>query len=346
MNKVLYYTNQFFGQIGGEDKAYQLPIIKEGPVGPANAFIGKLEDAEVVATIICGDNYYVENMDKVRAFIKEQLDKYNINIFIAGPAFNAGRFGIACADACAFVKKETGVEAITALYWENPAVEMYKKEIYILEAGKSARTMKKTVDTMVPFANKLLSGKEIGTPTQEGYYAKGKRINVFKEKNGAERAMDMLLKKLNNEPYETELELTTYEKVDPAPAVKDLSKVKIALLTTGGIVPFGNPDHIPAATAKIWGKYSIDRLDRLNEGEFESVHAGYDPVYANQDPNRIVPLDVLIDYKDEGKVGSIFPYLMVTTGNSTSVADATRMGKEMASELVAAGVEAAILTST
>jgi glycine reductase len=346
LRKVLFYTNQFFGQIGGEDKAYEKPVIKDGPVGPANGFTGKLENAEIVATIICGDNYYVENMDQAKAFIKTQLDHYKVELFIAGPAFNAGRFGIACGDACVFVKKEAGIKTMTALYWENPAVEMYKREIYILEIGKSAASMKKAIEAMVPFANKLLSGAPLGTPTQEGYFAKGKRVNVFKDKNGAERAMEMLLHKLRGEPFETELELSAYDQVAPAPGILNLSKAKIALMTTGGIVPFGNPDHIPAATAKIWGKYDIADMDRLREGEFQSVHAGYDPVYANKDPNRVAPLDMMRILVSEGKIGSLYPYLISTTGNSTSVADATRMGKEMSAELLEAGVNAAVMTST
>ena len=346
MKKILFYTNQFFGQIGGEDKAYEKPMIKEGPVGPANGFAESLHDAEIAATIICGDNYYVENMDEVKAFIGEQLKKYRIDLFIAGPAFNAGRFGIACADACTFVKKEAGVEAMTGLYWENPAVEMYKKDIYILETGKSAAAMKKAIAVMSALAGKLLSGEPVGLPKQEGYFAVGKRVNLFKDKNGAERALDMLVTKLKNEPFDTELELSTYEKVEPALPILDLSKAKIALLTTGGVVPYGNPDHIPAASAKIWRKYSVEGLDALKEGEFESVHAGYDPVYANKDPNRVAPLDILRILEKEGVIGSLYPYLLTTTGNSASVADATRMGQEMAVDLLDAGVQAAILTST
>jgi len=33
MLKVVHYINQFFGQIGGEDKADTPPLVKEGPVG-------------------------------------------------------------------------------------------------------------------------------------------------------------------------------------------------------------------------------------------------------------------------------------------------------------------------
>lgn len=346
MKKVVFYTNQFFGQIGGEEMAYTEPSFNEGIIGPANAFAPLLADAEIVNTIICGDNYYVENMDQVKAFIRSRLESVNPDLVIAGPAFNAGRFGIACADICTYIKEELGIEAITGLYWENPAVEMYKKNIYILETAKSAAGIRKAVPLMAAFANKLLSGVTLGSPKQEQYYAKGQRVNIFREKNGAVRAVDMLLSKLKDEEYETELEISVYEKVTPALPLKDLSRAKIALCTSGGIVPIGNPDHLPAATAKIWKKYDATDAAGLVSGKWESVHAGYDPVYANQDPNRIAPMNMLYELEKESAIGSVYPYLLSTTGNSTSVADATRMGQEMARDLLAAGVDGVILTST
>ncbi len=345
MKKVVFYTNQFFGQIGGEDKAYTEPQFHIGPVGSANAFTGKL-NAEIVATIICGDNYYVENMDKVKLFIKDKLKNVQVDLLISGPAFNAGRFGMACADVCSFAKEELYIEALTGMYEENPAVEIYKKKLYIMKVGKSAANMRKAVPMMADFANKLLGKEKIGSPKEENYFEKGKRINVFKEDNGAVRAVDMLLKRLRNEEFETELKISVYEKVNPAVPLADLSKAKIALCTSGGIVPAGNPDHIPAASAKTYKMYDISNLERLNEGEFESVHAGYDPIYANKDPNRVAPLDALRKLEMEGKIGSIYPYLTTTTGNSTSVSEAVRMGKEIAEKFVKEGVSGVILTST
>ena len=32
MKKIVYYVNQFYGQIGGEEAADQTPIVKEGSV--------------------------------------------------------------------------------------------------------------------------------------------------------------------------------------------------------------------------------------------------------------------------------------------------------------------------
>ena len=51
----------------------------------------------------------------------------------------------------------------------------------------------------------------------------------------------MLLKKLADKPFETEYPMPTFDRVDPQPAIKDLSKATIALCTSGGIVPKGNP---------------------------------------------------------------------------------------------------------
>jgi glycine reductase len=346
MKKILFYTNQFFGQIGGEDMAYTEPQIFEGMHGSANTFGPQLKDvAEIVATIVCGDNFYAENMDTGRAYIRQQIEKYQPDLLIAGPAFNAGRFGIACGDVCK-TAKEMGVEAITGLYEENPAVEMYRKDVYILQVAKSAAGIRKAVPLMAGFAKKLLTGEPLGSPKAEQYYAKGQRVNIFREKNGAERAVDMLLAKIHGEPYETELEISTYEKVEPSAPIADLSKAKIALCTSGGVVPMGNPDHMVAATAKFWKAYELGDAERLEPGQWESVHAGYDPVYANNDPNRVAPYDMLKILEKEGVIGSVYPVLCTTTGNSTAVADATRMGQEIAERLLSAGVDGVILTST
>lgn len=346
MKRVVVYTNQFFGQIGGEDKAYIKPILKLGAVGSANLFNSKLQDAEVIATLICGDNYYAENMKNASTTLLEWLKDLNADILIAGPAFNAGRFGMACGDLCASVENQLKIHTLTGLFEENPAVEIYKDKTYIIRTGKNAAGMRDAVSKMSKLANKLLIDQKLGLPTEENYIAKGIRVNIFKDKTGAERALDMLVKKINGQPFKSEIPIPTYETIVPADPVKNLCKAKIALITTGGIVPKGNPDHLPAATAKFYCKYDISKLNVLAKGNFESVHAGYDPVYANDDPNRVVPLDVLRILEEKQIIGSLYNFLYVTTGNSTSVANATSMGQKIAQELLQENIDAVILTST
>ena len=65
--RVVQYINQFFAQIGGEEKADIPAELREGPVGPGLALNQAWGDeAEVVATVICGDSYFNENLEKHR----------------------------------------------------------------------------------------------------------------------------------------------------------------------------------------------------------------------------------------------------------------------------------------
>ena len=59
--RVVHYLNQFFAQIGGEDKGDVGPTVKSGVIGAGRALQQAFgEDAEVVATIFCGDNFFAE----------------------------------------------------------------------------------------------------------------------------------------------------------------------------------------------------------------------------------------------------------------------------------------------
>ena len=65
MKRIVHYLNQFYGQIGGEEFADQEPILREGIVGPGTGLQAVLgEKAEIVATIICGDNYFADDHDR------------------------------------------------------------------------------------------------------------------------------------------------------------------------------------------------------------------------------------------------------------------------------------------
>src|SRR3990170_2027281 len=95
--RVVHYLNQFFGGIGGEEKALEGPQVKEGAVGPGKAVQDALKGrGTVVATIICGDNYFSEKTDEATQEIMKLITPCRPNIVIAGPAFNAGRYGVAC----------------------------------------------------------------------------------------------------------------------------------------------------------------------------------------------------------------------------------------------------------
>ncbi|AZR72876.1 beta-aspartate methyltransferase [Anoxybacter fermentans] len=345
--RILHYLNQFFGQIGGEDKAHIEPMLKEGPVGAGVAINNGLGDsAEIVATIICGDSYFNENLEDAKAKIQEYIDQIKPDLVIAGPAFNAGRYGMACGHV-AEVAAKNGIPVISGMYKENPGVEIFAKYAYILPTADSAAGMRKAVPAIVEFTKKYIeTDGNVGGPEEAGYFPRGIRKNFFAEERGSLRAVKMLIKKLKGEDFVTEYPMPDFDRVAPNPPVADISKAKIALVTSGGIVPKGNPDRIESSSASKYGKYKLTDIDDFTPENSQTAHGGYDPVYANEDADRVLPLDVVKEMVKEGKIGSLHDYWYATVGNGTSVANAKRYAQEIAKDLVADGVQAVILTST
>jgi glycine reductase len=244
------------------------------------------------------------------------------------------------------VSKRLGIPVVGGMYPENPGVEMYRKSFPIVRTSDNARGIKDAVPAMARIALKLLKGEPLGAPAEEGYIERGVRVNLFRDVIGAERAVDMLVRKLKGEPFTTEYPMPVFDRVPPAGALKDLKNATIALVTSGGIVPKGNPDHIEASSATKYGEYSIDGVASLTSDGYATAHGGYDPTYANSDPNRVLPVDVLRQMESEGVFKKLYPYFYSTVGNGTPVANAKRFGQEIASKLKKDGVDAVILTST
>jgi glycine reductase len=125
-----------------------------------------------------------------------------------------------------------------------------------------------------------------------------------------------------------------------------MRKAKVALVTSGGIVPKGNPDRIESSSASKYGKYDLEGVSDLTDVNYETAHGGYDPTYANDDADRVLPVDMLREFEKDGKIGSLSRYFYSTVGNGTAVASAKKFAQEISKDLVADGITAVILTST
>lgn len=344
--KVVHYINQFFANIGGEEMAHVPPELRDGFVGPGMAFNQAWKgEAEIVKTIVCGDSYFAEHEKDAKEQVLNWVKELNPDLFIAGPAFNAGRYGYACATIAKAVQDELGVKVLTGMYEENPGADL-KNSVLMVATTNSAAGMRKAAPVMAKLAMKLMKGEALGASCEEGYMPNGIRKNFFEAERGSKRAVDMLLAKLADKPFTTEYPMPSFDRVAPNKAIKDLSKATIALCTSGGIVPKGNPDHIESSSASHYGEYNIAGVDKLTEATYETAHGGYDPVYANEDPNRVLPVDVLREFEKEGKIGKLHDYFYTTVGNGTAVASAKAFAAEYAQKLLSAGVDAVIMTST
>jgi len=350
--EAIHCINQFFGGLGGEEQAGMAPQFSAGVKGPGRLIHTAAPEIEIVGTIVFGDNFVAENPDEaVRQAIKMLDDEVSSGriprpaLVLAGPAFQAGRYGMACGALCSALQEHFAVPAVTAMYAENPGVDAHRKSVCIVRCSENVMGMPDAVEAMARVALKLVRGKPI-RPEVDGTIPRGLRQNIFAQEIGAVRAIEMLMHKLRGETWQTEYAMPEFDRVPPASAVPDVSTVNLALITSGGIVPRGNPDRIESASAQKFGEYSLDGLELLTPETHQTVHGGYDPTYANADPNRVLPLDAARQLEREGRIGRLHDRYFATVGNATSVDNAKRFGKEIAAQLVNEGVQAVILTST
>lgn len=344
--RVVHYLNQFFGGVGGEDKA-QTPLeVREGPVGPARAAQQALgAQGSVVATLVCGDDYAAEREDAAGAAIRDALGRLTPDLVLAGPAFDSGRYGLGCALACR-VARSLGIPAVTGMYPDNAAIITHRREILAVPTGLDPSEMRAIVARMVALGLKLMRGEALGPALEEGYIPHGVRRLVVKDRVGYERAVDMLLARVSGRPFVSEIQVQQYDRVPPAPPVDDLSRVTLGIVVSTGIVPRGNPDHLPGARALTAGRYSIAGLPRLDVARWESAHGGFNTKTLNTNsPDYALPLGTLRALEAEGVIAGIYPWIYSTVGNQTAVGPAREIGQLVAAEFRDAGVAAALQVS-
>lgn len=126
--------------------------------------------------------------------------------------------------------------------------------------------------------------------------------------------------------------------------IKNISSATIALITVGGIVPKGNPDKIPASKATFYKKYSIDGVQDLTSENYEVADGAYDPANVNEDPDRMLPVDVMRDLEMEGAINRLYDYFYTTSGNGMAVDTAKTLGINLAAELKNENIDGFILT--
>jgi betaine reductase len=356
--RVIHYLNQFFGQVGGEEKANIGLITKEGPVGPGVALEKELGDkAKVAATLICGDDYFSQNPEKVAQEGFKFIEPYQPALFFAGPAFAAGRYGVACGAICKVVSERLGIPVITGMHIENPGVELYRSHAFICKTGDSARSMGESLIKMTTLASKLLSEKKgmnlvsrenLPKPDEYSYFHRMILRNEYTKKTAAERSISKLLAKIKGRPFESEIIVPKIERVKPPTPINNLSACKIALVSDGGLVAKGNPDSLRPRGNSRWATYDIETIfpEGSAPSDYDVVHGGYFLNLVLDDPNRLIPVNVIRDLVKEGKIGKLHPRFFSTSGNSTVARECAKMGDEIGTEVKKSGIDAIILTST
>ncbi len=338
---VVHYLNQFFAGLGGEEVAGHEPIRLDGPQGPGRGLAAEGLDVDV--TLACGDDHFGEHEDEALRTLLGWIDELDPDVLVCGPAFGSGRYGYACG-VLAREAARRGVPVVTAMTPDSPGVLAAEGAAYVVPTTSNVAGMRAVLPVVAGLAKRLAAAEAVGGPEEEGYLPRGLRANARADRPGAARAIDLALARLAGETM-TEVE-PSGDRVPPPPALTDLSDATIALVTEAGCVPQGNPDRLPTRRANVWLRYPIDGVASFTADRYQSVHAGFDTTAANEDPNRLVPLDAARALEAAGKFGRLHDAFYTTSGVDTPVATAAKFGREIAEECREAGVQAVILTGT
>jgi glycine reductase len=345
--RVVHYLNQFFAQIGGEEKANVAPGFTGGAASAARALQQALGDnGEVVATIYCGDNHFADHQDQAIDELCRYIDEHKPDLIVAGPAFESGRYGIACGAFCAAAQQRFDIATVAGMDKDNVAASLYRQSVYIVDSGSSVVRMAPALQRMVALGLKLVRRQAIGRPADEGYLPHGIKRNEFAAKPPAERAVDMLLAKLRGEEFHSEIEPPQFTGANPAAPLRDLKSAAIALVTDGGLVREGNPEKMEPGRPTRFTAIPVAGVNSLDADKYDAVHSGYDTAIANRDPNRLVPLDTMRQLEREGIIGKLHDVIHSTGGAHAAIENAALIGQQIAGRLKEAGVSGVILTST
>ena len=340
--RLVHYVNQFYAGLGGEDAADLGPRVLDGVAGPGRLLQQLLgADHQIVATLVCGDDYAASNPAVSAELLKMARDADG-EVLIAGPAFGSGRYGLVCARLVA-AAQAAGLPSVASMHPDNPGIGE-AGAAPVVAAGAVARQMRPTMQRLAAAVAKLATGTPL--TAEDGRVGGGARIGRLVTDRAAKRAVELVVARLSGDRERTEVPMGGFDVVAPAASVDKASAAAVALVTEGAVVPLGNPDRLESARATRWLRYPIEGLDALASGTWESVAGGFATTLANADPNRLLPLDAARELEREGAIGHLHGEFFCTVGNGTPVATAKRFGVEWAAELRKAGVQAAILTAT
>lgn len=349
MIRVLHYLNQFFAGIGGEDKAGQEVLFLPRAVGIGTALEASLKNHGVeYATLVCGDNYFHEQEEQALRAMRSAIDQFQPDFFLAGPAFNAGRYGIACAKVCSWVRDNWRIPAITGMHENNPGTQEIGRHVFVVQTGASTASMAEAAKRFAALLELLVAQDSAGAAAFRAEYCLviPRRFTIRTEQPDYARAVDLMLAKLSGLPYESEIPLMAIAHHAIPNLSGSLQDATLALVTEGGLVPKGNPDRLESSRGSRYFKYSLAGLDNLARGEFAAMHTGYDTSTVDEDPDRILPLDAMRELEKNLRFKKLYDHYFVTTGTGAMPSKMAELGAGIAGELVSSGVNGVILTAT
>ena len=222
------------------------------------------------------------------------------------------------------------------MHEENPGVAAAAGKVLIVPTAVNVAGMRDALRGWRGSPRRGREGRELGPPEEEGYLPRGLRRNrPRRERAPSARSISSSRSSPARRASEVGGGSTASSRRRRGGSLAGARRAR----DRGGVRPQGNPDRLPTIRAQAWLRYSLGRRDAARGGRYERVHGGFDVARANEDPNRLVPLDTVRAPRRRGPDRPAARLFYTTTGNGTPVATVDRFGREIAGELREAGVE-------
>lgn len=141
--KIMMIFDQIQAGFGGKEKGNLELGGKRLPIGSASMFDNYLKeiDGEIIATLYCGDDYYLANKETVTRKLVGMTSKMAPDIVICGPAFNYEKYGLLCSEVGTAIESQTGIPVVAAMSEEcDEAIRKHKTELTIIKMPKKGGT--------------------------------------------------------------------------------------------------------------------------------------------------------------------------------------------------------------
>lgn len=134
MKRIVIVLNHVLAGMGSDENAMLAPGGKKELIGPGQTLnpYFKEHDANIVSTLFCGDQFYLQNKEKVNAKFLAFVQKNKIDAVLIGPAMHYPNYGEMCGEMGRFFK-ENEVPVVVSMSEDNPATTIYKDELPIVK---------------------------------------------------------------------------------------------------------------------------------------------------------------------------------------------------------------------
>lgn len=141
--KIIFLLDQIQAGLGGKEHGDQPLGGQKTAIGSVKMFekLLKQKEIDVLATIYCGDDYYLQNLKESSLKIAAMAQKLGADAVLCGPCFNYEKYGEMAARTAQIIEEKVQIPAVAAMSPEcQQAIETYKDQVTIVKMPKKGGT--------------------------------------------------------------------------------------------------------------------------------------------------------------------------------------------------------------